>query len=145
MLCVPSLNTNSFWSILENLFRNPGEIYLYEIDHHLCWVCKEDKLLWTAPRHLLSCFLFLSHKTSQVETKYHREIWFLQMHLRRDWGDLSQWEASIQVTWLLCTNERPVSWSRDHSGPMRGQYPGHVIPLAQWEARPSDNWPMRGR
>ena len=38
---------------------------------------------------------------------------------------LDQWEASIQVTWSLWTNERPVSRSRDHSGPMRGGYSCH--------------------
>ena len=33
----------------------------------------------------------------------------------------SQSEANILVTWSLSTNERPVSGSRDHSWPMRGQ------------------------
>ena len=36
-------------------------------------------------------------------------------------------EASFQVTWSLLANERPVSKSRDHSQPIRGQYPSHVI------------------
>ena len=27
----------------------------------------------------------------------------------------------------IWANQRPVSWSRDHSQPIRGQYPGHVI------------------
>ena len=34
----------------------------------------------------------------------------------------SQSEASIQVAWSLSTNQRPVSWSRDHSRPITGQY-----------------------
>ena len=42
---------------------------------------------------------------------------------------LSQWEASIQVTWSLSANERPVSRSRDHSQPMRGWVPGCLARL----------------
>ena len=32
---------------------------------------------------------------------------------------MSPCTAMLYVFW---TNERPVSWSRDHSGPMRGEY-----------------------
>ena len=35
---------------------------------------------------------------------------------------VTQSVASIQVTWPLSTNQRPVSRSRDHSRPIRGQY-----------------------
>ena len=53
---------------------------------------------------------------------------------------LDQREASIQVTWSLSTNQRPVSRSHDHSRPircqhlchskpMRIQYPGHLLPM----------------
>ena len=60
--------------------------------------------------------------------------WFpivqLYMQLPSRLQDCSdQWQAGVQVTWPLSTNERPVSRSRDHSPPIRGQYPGHVITL----------------
>ena len=51
-----------------------------------------------------------------------------------------QWEASIQVTWSLSSNERPVFRSRDHSRPMRGKYPGHLITIVQWEASIQITW-----
>ena len=35
---------------------------------------------------------------------------------------IDQSEASILVTWSLSTNQRPVSWPRDHSGLIRGQH-----------------------
>ena len=47
---------------------------------------------------------------------------------------LDQSEASIQVTWSLSANQRPLSRSRDNSQPIRGQYPGQVITLDQSEA-----------
>ena len=47
---------------------------------------------------------------------------------------LDQSEAWIQAMWSLSSNQRPVSWYSDYSGPIRGQYSGHVISLGQSEA-----------
>ena len=51
---------------------------------------------------------------------------------------LDQWEASIQITWPLSTNERPASRSRDHSGPSRLQH------CSEWHAE-LRYWEMTGQ
>ena len=46
---------------------------------------------------------------------------------------------------LLMTNQRPVSRSCDHSRPIRGQYPGHVITLDQSDSIPPPSTRMPTR
>ena len=64
--------------------------------------------------------------------------WKLQRMQREECSE--QLEASIQVTLSFPTNQRPVSRSRDHSRPIRCQYPGHVINLNQSEATIQVTW-----
>ena len=47
---------------------------------------------------------------------------------------------SIQVTWSLSANQRPVSWSHDYCQPIRDQYPGHIITFVQSEASILVTW-----
>ena len=46
----------------------------------------------------------------------------LSEHYRSERPQQDQSEARFQVTWSVWTNQRPVFMTRDHSGPIRGQY-----------------------
>ena len=50
---------------------------------------------------------------------------------------------ALQISNIYIKGES--TWSRDHSQPIRSQYPGHVITLSQSEARSVAIWPIRGR
>ncbi len=49
---------------------------------------------------------------------------------------------SIQVTWSVLTNRRPVLRSRDQYWPMTGQYSGHVTSIDQWQVSIQVTWPV---
>ena len=50
--------------------------------------------------------------------------------------------ANMHSQRTLAANQRQVSKSRDHSRPIRGQYPGHVITLDQSEASIQVAWSL---
>ena len=107
----------------------------YEQKIHLNWNCH---FMLFFPAILCSKRLFLFHNTFQVENfsfsiqnAYFSSIFSANYSpMCADCSALlnDQSKASIQVTWSLWTNQRPLY----PSPPIRGQYPGHVTALHCW-------------
>lgn len=86
-------------------FGNSPEMYLWWIDHHLCWVCKEDKLLWTGPPSIV----MFSVPVTQRLTSWGEETSQRERYLR-----LYSTNASAPAD-VVSANQRPVLVTTDQS------------------------------
>ena len=91
----------------EFFFGNSPEMYLWWIDHHLCWVCKEDKLLWTGPPSIVMFSVPVTQRLTSWgarERKYHSE------------RDLRLYSTNASAPGdVASTNQRPVLVTTDQS------------------------------
>ena len=75
-------------------------MYLCWIDHHLCWVCKEDKLLWTGPPSIVKFSVAVTQRLTSCGEEISRR-------------DLILTNASAPGE--TSTNQRPVFVTTDQS------------------------------
>ena len=80
-------------------------------------------------------------RVNTVPMSYHNTLVLWQKNLCRRCS-VAFIETSIQVTWPVLTNQRPVLRSRDLYWPIRSQHSGHVIRLDQSEANIKVTWPV---
>ena len=88
---------------------NSPEMYLCWIDHHLCWVCKEDKLLWTGPPSIVKFSVAVTQRLTSCGEEISRR-------------DLILTNASAPGE--TSANQRPIL--SDH-WPIRGQDVWQII------------------
>ena len=90
----------------EFFLGNSPEMYLWWIDHHLCWVCKEDKLLWTGPPSIVMFSVPVTQRLTSWgarERKYHseRDLRLYSTNASAPGDGLDQSEASIGDHWPI--------------------------------------------
>ena len=114
---------------------NSPEMYLCWIDHHLCWVCKEDKLLWTGPPSIVKFSVAVTQRLTSCGEEISRRDLILtnasapgetSANQRPILGDL--WPMRGQDVWqIIC---QLLSDSLVHlCHPEWGHTPPHIISL----------------